>query len=501
MTHELDSSRANIGTALLDIPLDQIDDNPYQPRQDYEFIQDLADDIARNGLLQIPKGRRMPDGRVQLQYGHRRLRAIRLLGWPTMPLEVETLVDDRDMAIRAWVENHNRQDFTALDQARYFRHLMDEGWTQQQIASQLGLARPTVSNAVRLLRLPDDLQTQVASAGLSGRQAEALLSFMEIPQDIKDRAESYWDTNLRPSVVLHDAVAGASSDDIRKKTADLLKRYTQTVHDRPWYAVPVAGEGIESSTCPQCPHAIKRDSVFCPKPTCFELKRRRHALTLLEPVTEACGVPVADNPYYNYNEHEKFRYKAHPQDILDATPRCPNLRLVIMNYDGVVRQNADSPGAVPGHPDIGIACQKPGNHCRCLAQRDRAEQAANPDRTSPARLKREIIAPAASALAAELAKLPPGLLRIVTGHARTRTKYDELVDGRIAVIVEPDGVSDEDLTIRTAENILTLHLSEFASPEKNRRIATELLSVAGIHSPWMPLPNDETAYPPTFPPL
>lgn len=492
----MNSSRANIE----DISLALIDDNPYQPRADYTGIGELADDIARNGLLQIPKGRRMPDGRVQLQYGHRRLRAIRLLGWPAMPLEIETLVADRDMAIRAWVENHNRQDFTALDQARYFRHLMDEGWTQQQIATQLGLARPTISNTVRLLRLPGDMQAQVAAAGLSARQADALLSFVEIPQDIKDKAETYWSNDLRPSTVISHALAGASSDDIRRETTGLLKRYTQTVHDRPWYAVPLAAEGIESSTCQQCPHAIKRDSVFCPKPACFELKRRRHAFSLLDPVVEVCGVPAADNPYYNYNEHEDFRYKAHPQDILGATPRCPNLRLVIMNHDNTVRQSVGDAGAVPGHPDTAIICQKPGNHCRCLSRRDRAEQAANPTSTSAAKLKREIIAPAASALAPELAKLPPGLLRVLTGRLRRSTEFDE-VDGKVSTMIVLHGVPDEELAMSVAEACFASQLFDFWSPEKNRRIATDLLTMAGAHSPWMPLPNDETDYPAGFPPL
>ena len=103
--------------ALQDVPVGMIDDNPFQPRTDYTGIEELAADIAANGLLQVPKGRRMPDGRVQLQYGHRRLRAVMQLGWKTMPVEVQTLIDDHDMAVRAWSENHNRQDFTAIDQA------------------------------------------------------------------------------------------------------------------------------------------------------------------------------------------------------------------------------------------------------------------------------------------------------------------------------------------------------------------------------------------------
>ena len=108
--------------------------------------------------------------------------------------------------------------------------IRDRGWTQQQIATQLGLARPTISNTVRLLRLPGDMQAQVAAAGLSARQADALLSFVEIPQDIKDKAETYWSNDLRPSTVISHALAGASSDDIRRETTGLLKRYTQTVH-------------------------------------------------------------------------------------------------------------------------------------------------------------------------------------------------------------------------------------------------------------------------------
>ena len=61
---------------IQDVSVEHIDDNPVQPRAEYTGIDELAADIATNGLLQVPKGRRMPDGRVQLQYGHRRLRAV-----------------------------------------------------------------------------------------------------------------------------------------------------------------------------------------------------------------------------------------------------------------------------------------------------------------------------------------------------------------------------------------------------------------------------------------
>lgn len=466
-----------------DIPVDLIDDNPWQPRQDYDGIDELAADIQRNGLLQIPAGRRMADGRVQLQYGHRRLRAVRSLGWPTMPVDIQPIVSDNDMAVRAWVENHNRQDFTPLDQARYFKRLQDDGWTQQQIADQLGLARPTISNAIRLLKLPDDLQTEVAANGLSARQAEALLSLVDLPPEIKTKAEAFWDNSTRPSSIVRDALAGASSDATRQRTVDLLKRHAITIHEEPWYKMDFPGIAkVVAVSCQQCPKAIKRDAgVFCPDRNCIVTKKHTHARILLQSAREATGLPSAEQPFYDYGKHESFSFESQRDAILNAETRCPNLRLALLG-----RQDHPSNFAtVDGHPNVAIVCEKPGNHCRCLAKAKTL--GPNPNKTKPAVLNKEIIEPAAAVLADALDQIHPGIVRLLGNHVRVENDYSAAKAPPAVVATHPD----PDVLQKVARSVFEWHIKDWRSPDMNREIAAQLLALAGLRAPWLPPLADE----------
>lgn len=466
-----------------DIPLDLIDDNPWQPRQDYDGIDELAADIQRNGLLQIPAGRRMADGRVQLQYGHRRLRAVRSLDWPTMPVDIQPVVSDNDMAIRAWVENHNRQDFTPLDQARYFKRLQDDGWTQQQIADKLGLARPTISNAIRLLKLPEHLQAEVAAKGLSARQAEALLSLVDLPPEIKAKAEANWDDSTRPSAIVRSALAGASSDDTRQRTVDLLKRHATAIHEEAWYRedfhliAPVV-----AVSCQQCPQAIKRDAgVFCANHNCIMTKKGIHGRNLLMAASQAVNIPPAELPFYSYNPHESFCFESQRDAILTAEPRCPNLRLALLG-----RHNHPSNFAtVDGHPNVAVVCQKPGNRCRCLAKA--RTSGAKPDKTTPAVLEKEIIQPAAAVLADALISVHPGIVRLLGNHVRIDNNYSAAKAPPVVVATYPD----PDVLKKVTHNVFEWHCKDWRSPDLNRQIAAQLLALAGLRAPWLPPLADE----------
>lgn len=111
-----DLLRNQPAAAIVEIPLDDIADNPFQPRQSYDqaALEELATSIQSNGLQQPPAGRRMADGRVQLVFGHRRRRAFDVLrakdpAWSTMPVMIVD-ASDEDMAARAWTENEGRMD-------------------------------------------------------------------------------------------------------------------------------------------------------------------------------------------------------------------------------------------------------------------------------------------------------------------------------------------------------------------------------------------------------
>ena len=180
------------------ILLDLIDDNPFQTRQTYEdaSIAELAADIYARGLLQSPVGR-LVDGRVQLAFGHRRLRAYRhirtqidAMGWSAMSVNVQTLTDEQ-MALAAWSENAQRKDITAIEEAQAIKRMMDGfGWSQSDMASKLGVDRSTVANKLRLLRLPEEVQARIAGRELSERQAVALLPLYELPKSALNNADA-----------------------------------------------------------------------------------------------------------------------------------------------------------------------------------------------------------------------------------------------------------------------------------------------------------------------
>ena len=465
-----------------DIPLDLIDDNPWQPRQDYDGIDELAADIQRNGLLQIPAGRRMADGRVQLQYGHRRLRAVRSLGWPTMPVDIQPIVSDNDMAVRAWVENHNRQDFTPLDQARYFKRLQDDGWTQQQIATAVGVSRPTIANAVRLLQLPETIQKQVAEAGLSARQAEALVSLTQLPAALTDKANRHWDKDATPAGIIEAALSGASSDEIRRRTKQLIEQHAKAVHDNPWYRheFPAHLAGMVKARCDECETAIRRDTgVYCPERECYLRKAKEWQTMKLMGASIESGIPIADKPIWDNQHHEDFTYTGEAgRAVLAQEPRCKNMRLVVAPPN----QRQPNLTTVEGHPEAVIVCQKAGNNqCACLNKaRKTIDDVSQPNRTSGCAL-RELQKPCIDLLAEQFRSLPPGLLAL----ASQRFHFD-YSDHRI---VSTDGA---DLAAKLATRALNT-LSPYTGVEANRSKAEQIMDLAGLRAPWLPPLEEEIA--------
>lgn len=166
-----------------EIPPEQIRRNPRQPRTrfDDEALATLAASIKQLGLLQPVVVRRMPDGGYELVMGERRWRAAQRAGLSLIPaLVVET--DDRGALERALVENIHRQDLNPLEEAAAYKQLIeDAGLTHEQLAERVGLSRPAVSNALRLLDLPDQVQRLVLDGKLSAGHAKVLLGLADHP--------------------------------------------------------------------------------------------------------------------------------------------------------------------------------------------------------------------------------------------------------------------------------------------------------------------------------
>jgi len=163
---------------LAHLPVETIHANPRQPRKrfDNEATSALADSIRSQGLVQPVVVRPREAGGFELIAGERRWRAAREAGVPTVPALVRE-ADDRDSLLLGLVENVAREELSAVEEARAYALLMDEfGLSLGDLGERVGKAKPTVSNRLRLLELPDDLLGLVERGELSEGHARAVLA-------------------------------------------------------------------------------------------------------------------------------------------------------------------------------------------------------------------------------------------------------------------------------------------------------------------------------------
>ncbi|RMF26142.1 MAG: ParB/RepB/Spo0J family partition protein [Bacteroidetes bacterium] len=159
------------------IPVEAIEVNPFQPRNDFdeESLQELAESIRVHGLIQPITVRRMAEGQYQLISGERRWRASKLAGLETIPAYVR-LANDQEMLEMALVENIQREDLNAIEVAITFQRLIDEcSLTHESLSQRVGKKRSTVTNFLRLLKLPPDIQKGLKEGRISMGHARALL--------------------------------------------------------------------------------------------------------------------------------------------------------------------------------------------------------------------------------------------------------------------------------------------------------------------------------------
>lgn len=160
------------------INLDLIDPNPYQPRTEFneEELVELAETIEQQGLIQ-PITVRKFNGRYQIVSGERRTRAARLAGWTTIDAYVHELLSDKKMAEWSLIENIQRVDLNAIEVAKSYEKLIENyGYTHDDLAKSVGKSRSAVTNALRLLKLPEQVQAWISEGKLSQSAARTLLS-------------------------------------------------------------------------------------------------------------------------------------------------------------------------------------------------------------------------------------------------------------------------------------------------------------------------------------
>lgn len=165
------------GKSVQNIPLDDIRPNPYQPRKFFneDAIEELAASIDEHGILQPLVLRRIGAG-YEIVAGERRWRASQRLKLETVPALIESF-NDQQMLELALIENIQREELNSIEEARAYRQLIDEfSLTQEQVAVRIGKSRVAVTNTLRLLRLPEDIQKWVEEDKISAGHARTLLS-------------------------------------------------------------------------------------------------------------------------------------------------------------------------------------------------------------------------------------------------------------------------------------------------------------------------------------
>jgi ParB family transcriptional regulator, chromosome partitioning protein len=166
-----------IGAYFEEIPVGAITPNPRQPRRvfDEETLEDLAASIQAVGLLQPVVVRKVMPGHYELVMGERRWRACELAGLPQIPAIVRETSDD-DLLRDALIENLHREQLNPLEEAAAYQQLLDDfSATHEELARKVGRSRPHISNTIRLLSLPANVQKRVAAGVLSAGHARALL--------------------------------------------------------------------------------------------------------------------------------------------------------------------------------------------------------------------------------------------------------------------------------------------------------------------------------------
>lgn len=330
---------------LIYVPLSQIDDNPFQRRSEYGDIEELASRIAAaresypetSGLMQVPRGRvtvvdtdtivdadsvRMfakenkwnedpKTFRIQLAFGHRRLRAFRHLhksGAPgyedgRFPIHIDPLTN-KQMLDAVWAENYERKDISAVEQAELIRMKLDQlgpDATHTTIGEEWGLSRPVITNRLRLLELPDVVQQANRDGRLSERQALALKPIVEIDQLVNGRVEwgdkvgQMWGPPAAPAVYVEYVLENSdtvTSDDVRRFADKLINHAGEKL---PGWLPKVKFDdvaGVEQAQCKGCPFRVNQS---CLKPACLKKKLKAWPDMAVAAFVQESGIPVSDN--------------------------------------------------------------------------------------------------------------------------------------------------------------------------------------------------------------
>ena len=176
---------------IITLKISEIEPNRTQPRKDFseEAMAELADSISRHGVLQPLLVRPLAGGGYQIVAGERRWRACRMAGVSEVPVVIRDLSDSEVMQL-ALIENLQREDLSPVEEAMGYQTLIEQyQFTQDEVSKTVGKSRPAITNALRLLSLPEDLLQLVSEGKLSAGHARTLLAF---PDEESMRQAAKW---------------------------------------------------------------------------------------------------------------------------------------------------------------------------------------------------------------------------------------------------------------------------------------------------------------------
>jgi ParB family chromosome partitioning protein len=200
---------------VTELPISSIRPNPHQPRKDFDdaALRDLADSLRQSGLLQPVVVRRLGDG-YQLIVGERRWRAAKLAGIERVPVIVREATDAESLEL-ALVENLLREDLNPIEEAEAYQRLLAEfGWTQEELAQRVGRDRSTVANCLRLLKLPEPIQSDLRAGLLTMGHARALLAVTSEAEQLA----------LRERILAHSWSVRATEADVQRSRPRPVRR-------------------------------------------------------------------------------------------------------------------------------------------------------------------------------------------------------------------------------------------------------------------------------------
>lgn len=291
--------------------IDLIMSSSDQPRTvfDSNEMDKLAQSIREYGILEPLLVAPAYSGKYHLVAGERRLRAARKVGLDVVPVVIRDVFSDAQKMVEiALIENIQRVDLNPLEKARAYQHLVDEyGLTHDELAAKMSVHRSTVSNTLRLLKLPEKIQTALLSAAISERQAMSLLALYDLPEPLLKKAESYiYSADLHPTEIVKKVMSGASSDYVRDKIGSILNTCAKNINWPVSHAFAIPDD--KPALCADCESMIYREANnLCGDESCFYVRLSAyHAqrLPLPEPTPTPAAAPAV--PYSPIVDKNKY---------------------------------------------------------------------------------------------------------------------------------------------------------------------------------------------------